>query len=145
MLYNGKVILNPKTVALSLTGLTLLALAFIAVLYFLINPPTKQFYGIDGSPVTLAPVSFVLNVSSPDEHSLVFDPSLLLQGKTSAGATVIASFAKNDEIITVNSKGEFSSTVTLQPGINIMTITAFDTAGNSKLENRTVFYSKDKI
>lgn len=152
MLYNGKVNqplisrkLSPKAFALSLTGLTLAALVFIAVLYLMINPPAKQFYGIDGSPVTLAPVSFVLNVSSPNDHALVFNSSLLLQGSTSPGSTVIASHNSSDEVIKVNSKGDFSATVALEPGINLMTITAFDQAGNSKTENRTVFYSKEKL
>ncbi len=150
MLYNGKVTcmnrtLSTKVVAISLTLLLLLGIAFIIILYFLINPGSTQKYGFDGSPVTNAPVSFVLNVTSPDDNSLVNDPNVLLQGKTSPQATIIVSFDNKDQSVEVDKDGNFNATLKMDAGVNNFSITAFDNTGNSKTESRTLYYSKEKI
>jgi hypothetical protein len=125
--------------------LTLIVLG--GVWYYLQNNltiPNKQS-AVNLSPVTSEPVSVTLNLASPDDNVLIFDDSLLIQGKTSPQATVILSFDKDDSVIEAGNSGDFSATIKLQPGVNQFTVSVFDNFGNSKSENRTVYYSKEKL
>lgn len=96
-------------------------------------------------PVTSAPVSLTLNLSNPDNDLLVFDSDLLIQGKTSPGATVIISSNEDDQVLEVNNQGEFSTTLILESGVNKLTVSSFDNSGSNKSEDRTIYYSKEKI
>lgn len=113
--------------------------------YFVVNPPMdKTSAELSGSPVTSEPVSLILNLSSPDDNLMVSSPDLLVSGKTSPGATVLLSANNSDQILDTN-KGDFSATVKLTTGVNEFQIAAFDDLGNSKEEQRTVYYSKEKL
>lgn len=96
-------------------------------------------------PVTSEPVSLTLNLSSPEDNSLVFSEDLLIQGKTSPKAVVILSTNSSDLLLEPTPQGDFSVSVKLQPGLNLLSINAFDQAGIQKTENRTIYYSEEKI
>lgn len=106
-----------------------------------INQPNISF----GNPVTKEPVSLTLNLTSPDDNILVFDSNLLVQGTTSKDALVILSSNSDDQILKVSHRGEFSTTIKLQEGLNKFIISSSDATGLNKQESRTVYYSKDKI
>ncbi len=137
--------LTIKAFAILLTVVLLIVLIAVAGFFIILARNSQISYGLNGTPVTTAPVSFVLNVSSPDDNSLVYDPNVLLQGKTSPGATILVSMNTADQVITVSDKGDFSSTLKLDNGVNTVIIAAFDDAGNSKTEYRTLYYSKEKL
>jgi hypothetical protein len=109
-----------------------------------LGPKTLSHLSKDG-PVTSEPVSFSLNLSSPDDNLLVFSSDLLISGQAAPGAAVIISFEGEDLVVEPSKTGEFSLTAKLDEGINQFTVSAFDNNGNSKSENRTVYYSKEKI
>jgi len=100
---------------------------------------------VNQSPVTREPVSLELNLSSPEDNQLFFESDTLVQGKTSPGSFVLLSSEEKDTGIETTPEGNFSLTVKLLPGLNRIAITAFDQSGNSKSEERTVYYSKEKI
>lgn len=110
--------------------------------YLLVQPASPASYG---QPVTSTPVSFTLTVSSPEDNALVFDPTILIQGKTSPGSTIIISGQTEDLPLPVGDNGNFSTTIKLQNGVNRLTIASFDAAGNTKSETRTIFYTKTKL
>lgn len=110
-----------------------------------INPPKPSLDVFNFKPVTSEVTNTTLNLSSPDDNQLVFDSNLLLQGKTTPGSTVLVSFEDSDMVVEVAENGDFSSTVYMDEGLNEFSVTAIDKAGNTKQEERTIYYSKEKI
>lgn len=100
---------------------------------------------INYRPVSSKPISFSLEINNPDDNLLSFDKSLIISGKTSPKATVIIWSDDLDTGFSVNPDGSFSKVVTLDPGLNILNITSFDSVGNSKSISKTVFYSEEKL
>ena len=133
----------------SMLVLLLLGFIFIGVLYYYLggnnNFSFKPKEKILSSPVTRPPASLTLTLDSPDNNVLVFDESILVSGKTSANTALILSLNESDQILDINSGGNFSKTLKLEPGVNQLTLSAFDGLGNNKNETRTVYYSKEKI
>ncbi len=136
-MYNGK-LMNKLLLGLLLLGLVGAGGYFG---YTYLQPSSPPSYG---APVSTTPVSFTLSVTSPENNALVFDPTILVQGKTSPNSTVIIS-NQNDLPLTANQNGDFSTTIKLQAGINQLTIGAVDEMGNTKSETRTVYYTKTKL
>lgn len=121
-------------------GLTLIGFYY----YFTTNqskPETSTLF----TPVTSEPVSLNFNLSSPEDNLLTFSSDLLIQGKAISGATVILSLDSGEKILEQNSKGDFSTTVKLKEGLNIINIFVFDSSGQTKSLTRTVYFSKEKI
>lgn len=99
----------------------------------------------NSAPVTLDRVSLSLQLDSPDNKTVLFDQSLLVSGKTSPKATIIVNDDGDYSGVTADSGGSFSKRITLDDGLNQLTVTAFDSEGNSKTEHRTVYYSADQL
>lgn len=118
-----------------------------AVIYYFYNQINSQSTTSlqNFSPVTQEPVSLTLNLSSPDDNSLVFSEDLLIQGKASPKTVVILSTNTQDYLLEPNKQGDFSITVKLQEGLNLLSVNAFDNLGNNKSENKTIYYSEEKI
>jgi len=118
---------------------------YLASIYHILNSNPIDSITFSQGPLTSEPVSFNLNLSSPENNSLLFDPDILIQGATSPGATIIISLDSEDLALEASSNGNFSTTITLSEGVNELLITSFDKDGNSKTESRTIYYSKEKI
>ena len=125
--------------------LFLAAGGYFAWVHFSSNPLTLQTPKLSYNPVTQEPVSLTLDLSSPDDNSLVFSEDLLVQGKASPNAVVFLSVNDADQVLDVNSQGDFSQTIKLQKGVNQIYVGASDSGGNTKGETRVVYYSTDKI
>lgn len=118
---------------------------YLATINHILNSNPFQTLTFSKGPLTSEPVSFNLNLTTPEDNSLIFEEDLLIQGTTSPGATIIVSFISDDLSTEANSSGNFSLTATLDEGVNEFTVTSFDTDGNSKSEVRTVYYSEERI
>lgn len=127
--------------------LLLLIATLLALKYLSVSPKGDKngLYGSTGQPVTREPISLILNLDSPDDNLLVNSPNLLVQGKTLPNIVVILSKNKEDLILQSSLAGDFSTTITLVEGVNQFNVAVFDDKGNSRIESRTVFYSKEKI
>lgn len=128
--------------------LLLIATGYILALKYLSVPPNGDkngLYGSTGQPVTREPISLTLNLNNPDDNLLVNSPNLLIQGKTLPNIVVILTQNTDDLVLQSSLAGDFSTTITLAEGVNQFNVAVFDDKGNSKIEGRTVFYSKEKI
>ncbi len=123
----------------------IIGLAFLGGLFFILNPDFMASKSVYHSPVTNEPLSLYLDISNPEDELLIFDSSVVVSGKTSPNASVIISSKENDSGVSANVFGEWSKVFSLSPGLNILTISAFDEQGNSKTEKRTVYYSQEKL
>jgi hypothetical protein len=125
----------------------LLILALAGFLFYKFNPLKNQSTIIpwSGSRVTEQPLSFNLDITNPDDQSLLFNSRLLVSGQTAPNAVVIINREENITEIDADKNGNFSENVTLDNGLNHITITAFNDQGNQKSVSRLVYYSQDQI
>lgn len=137
--------LSPATFIISMILLLMVPLGATFYLYFSINDLPYEKSNVLTVPVTQEPVSLILNLSSPDDNVFTASSDLLIQGKTSPRADIILSTEKEDFVVEASSSGSFSTTIKLTEGINSIEVSAFDNLGNNKSEQRTVYYSKEKI
>ncbi len=138
--------LSPKVFIISQLLILLLGIAFISGLYYLLNvqyqaSPQPFLAG----PITNTPKSLSLEVTSPSNDSLVFKSNLLLNGETLPNLKILISSDKTDQIITSSPNGSFSSSLTLNEGLNKIYITVFSATGEEKTVIKNVYYSMEQI
>ena len=120
-----------KRIAFALTLILLLALALGAI------GCTKE----EATP-SPTPTALSLEITQPEDGDQVNTSSVLVSGKTNAGAVVSISVDGNDkiEIANVDQNGNFSATVTLEEGPNFIEAIASDQQGNEKSSSIAVIY-----
>lgn len=137
--------LSFKTFLISHLGILLAGLIFLGSIYYILyfdkNPLNLQNY----NPVTKQSISFDLEVNSPEDNSLVFEPSIVVSGKTDPLSTVIISNNQKNVGMEADNNGSFTKVITLDSGVNYLSISAFDPKGNIKTEQLTVYYSQDTL
>lgn len=75
-----------------------------------------------------------LNIDSPADHQQISDKTVNVVGSTSAGARL----SINDRLVIVGSDGKFSYQYNLNPGDNLLVLTATDKAGNQARKELTI-------
>lgn len=139
-------ILSQKVFMVSSFLILLISLIFLSCVYYVLNKDQLTASVFQNyRPVTTKPVSFSLDITSPDDETLVFDKSIVISGKTSPKSTVIISSDDINLGLQVGSNGEFSQVLELSKGLNNFDIAAFDDKGNSKQISRTIYYSEEKL
>ena len=125
----------------------LVVLVLGGFLFYKFNPlaPHPDIIVWNKNPVTLEPISFNLDVTNPDDQSLLFNSRLLISGQTASNATVIINGDGNISEVDADKNGNFSQDLTLDEGLNQITVTAFNDEGNQKSITRQVYYSKEQI
>ncbi len=82
------------------------------------------------------PVS--LQVTTPQDSAVVNTPQVQVSGAASPGAVV----SVNDTVLIAGADGSFSTTVSLQPGPNLVEVIASSTSGDTKTVDLTVTYEQ---
>lgn len=141
--------LSPSVFFISQFLILVLGLAFVGFIYYFTNfkedRKPQSLYSPTGGPVTSEPTSFIFEMEQPDNDILVFQPSVVISGKTSADANVLINSEYDDALAQPKSDGSFQALLDLKPGANNITVTVFDNTGDTKSEQRLVYYSKDKL
>jgi len=88
------------------------------------------------------PTALSLEITQPEDGDQVNTSSVLVSGKTNAGAVVSISVDGNDkiEIANVDQNGNFSATVTLEEGPNFIEVLASDQQGNEESSSVAIIY-----
>ncbi len=89
--------------------------------------------------------SIFLTLDRPKDEEVVNSKILLVSGKTSSNAVVIVITDSLDDVMTPSSNGDFSTTVNLDEGQNILEITSIAPNGESITKKRTVTYSQEEF
>ncbi len=116
-------------------------------LYYFLNQdrkPLKNYLSV-GEPITAAPTTFNLELTSPQEDFLFFNKQIEIAGSTSPGLNILISSDSFDKVIQASSDGSFSTDFDLSLGVNEITVVVFDKGGDQRSAIRTVYYSKEKI
>ncbi|MBI4100387.1 hypothetical protein HY439_01470 [Candidatus Microgenomates bacterium] len=104
--------------------------------------PTPEV-ATDISP-TLTPPTSLLTLDLPIDGQLATSSSMLVSGKTKAGATVVISSPAEDKALVVPTNGVFSQDLKLEEGENTVTVTVYPQEGQKEETiERTVIYSTD--
>lgn len=127
--------------ALLVTGV-IFALSLNYILNMQYKQPVSRFLI---GPITTTPKSLIMNLDQPDDNILVFDPSLIVSGTTAPDADVLISTDTQNIVIKSKKDGSFSTVINLDSGLNQLKVSVFDTTGDSRVSDRTIFYSKEKI
>lgn len=107
--------------------------------------PGQSEVSIVAGPVTTLPKTLRIDLDQPDDNLLTFSSSLVISGSTLPDLYVLISSESQDSVIQASQNGSFSTVISLDEGVNNLTVAVFDTAGESKQIERTVYYSKEKI
>lgn len=105
------------------------------------NTKTVSFVSPTPTPVP----SVFLSVDRPKDEEVVTNKVLVIKGKTiSSGVVVIITKALDDAITPANT-GDFSTTVNLEEGQNVLEIISIAPNGESTKVKKTVTYSQEEF
>lgn len=121
-------------------------LVFLFTLHYILNiqyqTPYKPFLA---GPVTTAPKTLRLDLDHPEDMNLTFQSPILVSGKTNPLREVLIFTDSQDLVLTSKKDGSFSISLNLLEGENLITAVAFDSNGDFRSSERTVYYSKEKL
>lgn len=139
--------LSTKSFIISQVLIFLGALGFIFFIYYILNLqyPSLKNYSFSSGPITSAPASISLDLSDPQDSVLTFKSSALVSGNTAPDSLVLVTTDTQDIMLTSDSKGNFSTDLSLDEGVNNIQVAVFDKNGEERLQKRVVYYSKEKI
>lgn len=90
--------------------------------------------------ITIDTVAPTLNVTSPIDGLVTNVGTVTVSGTTNDATSSPVTVTVNGSAVTVGSGGAFSTTVTLNEGLNTITVVATDSAGKVTTVVRTVYY-----
>lgn len=138
--------LTTKQFIISQLLLLLSGLLILGGIHYILN---IQYYKDNkpflSGPVTTLPKSLRLDLDQPDDNTLFFQSGILVSGKTGPLKEVLISTDSLDLVIKSKKDGSFSTEINLDEGENTVTAVVFDSDGDSRALERTVYFSKEKI
>lgn len=124
----------------------------VAGIAFYLYQGTKTIPASKLKPVSIttpspSPVSFstFLSVQNPTDESVLDNKILTVSGKTTPDATVVILTASDQKVIQPSNEGDFSTTITLSDGQNLIQISAISPDGQSATVQKTVTYSTENF
>jgi hypothetical protein len=107
--------------------------------------PTTARVQADISPTPVPADGFSLSITSPEDEALSNVSNIVLTGVTSPKAVLAIMSETGQQIVEADTDGEFTAKITLEGGYNNLSVTAFDSSGNSASKNIVVTYTTSKI
>jgi len=105
-----------------------------------ITPATTQTSSATPTPAPSTTMALFLEITQPQDGAEVSASTIVVSGKTIAGAVVSVSIDDTVEIANIDQDGNFSVTVNLEEGPNIIEVVASDQLGNEKSSSIAVIY-----
>ncbi len=122
-----------------------LGLIFLSGLFYILNTPQNNASNTARGPVTALPKSLRIDLNQPEENLLTFQSSVIVSGNTLPFTQVLITTEAQDLVIESKKDGSFSTVIRLEEGVNNLTVAVFDSSGETKQLERTIYYSKEKI
>lgn len=91
------------------------------------------------------PEGLFLNITSPEDNSVVEEAKINLTGQTSPDAYVAIASEKEDYLIKPNELGSFSQEIPLIKGANTIKITVYLVSGEKQEKSLNIVYTTAKI
>lgn len=124
-------------------GLLFAGIAFYIFQYTKVLPPEKT------KPVTVKTLTptpkptIFLSLNEPSDEKIYAKKVITVSGKTENSATVVIMTETDFDIIKPSSSGDFSTTINLGDGINIIKVTAISPSGQEQTVERTVGFTTE--
>lgn len=97
------------------------------------------------SPTPTNPPAISLTIDRPTDEQVVSSKVLIVSGKTQSNAVITVLTDSSDQVVTPSQDGNFSTTVNLSDGQNILEVVAIAPNGESATIKRTVTYSQEEF
>ena len=89
--------------------------------------------------------SVYLNVDSPTDESVVDNKTVTVSGKTTSDATIVIMTNSDQKVIAPSGQGDFSTTIIIADGTNLIRVIAFGGDGQSTTVQKTITYSLENF
>jgi hypothetical protein len=86
-----------------------------------------------------------LSLNQPSDEQVVSSKTLVISGKTNPGATLIIITDADQQVIQPSSQGDFSTTVALDDGQNLIEMQSILPTGETIMIKRTITYSTENF
>lgn len=127
--------------------LILIVLALVVIVggagvyYFKYLAPKTTVTSVVTPPVAnVASVKLTLTVDSPTDGTLATNNSVTVRGKTKPNVSVVIFTDKDSVAVQSDNSGNFNGSVSLENGINSLTVTAFDDDGTELSSSMDIVY-----
>lgn len=135
-----KIILSLATLFIGLT---------VAIVGFYIYESTRALSPKENKPLTKAVVrptpksGFFLSVDKPTDEE-VFDKRIItVSGKTTPKTTILVYTQTSEQTAVSSNNGSFSTTITIDNGVNYLLVTAISSLGEEETVARTVSFTSE--
>lgn len=109
-----------------------------------ISPNRITTFNIKKPTPTPKPTIF-LTIDTPNDESVTANPTVTISGKTTPDATIIINNTDTDQVVNPSATGNYSITLDLSSGENLITITAVAADGSEINKKLTLTYSTEQF
>ncbi len=106
-------------------------------------PGSKTTVSVATPTPTPIGASVYLSLNSPVNESVVDNKTVTVSGKTTPDATIVIITNSDQKVVQPSGQGDFSTTVIITSGTNLIRVTAFGSDGQSETMQRTITYSTE--
>lgn len=97
------------------------------------------------SPTPTPKPTIYLSITTPDNEIVVSNKTLSIMGKAPPEATILVITDSDQLVFKPSSQGDFTTTITLDSGLNLINIEAVSPSGEIASVKRTVTYSTESF
>lgn len=126
------------------TGLIAAGIVFYFYQSAKVIPIEKQTVSLLNPSPTPKP-SVLLSVDEPTDEAVYQTRVIKISGKTDPNAMIVILTDTDEDVVNPTSSGDFSTTVTINTGENVIQISAIGKNGDINTINRTVTYSTESF
>ncbi len=105
--------------------------------------PTKINVSKQPPPSPTTNPALSLTVTSPSDEQVFDKKTITVSGRTQPGSIVVITGTSSDEVVTPASNGNFTTTVTIDDGQNLLEITAIAPTGSETVIKKIVTFSTE--
>ena len=124
-------------------GLLFAGVAFYIYQYTKILPPSKTKSVSVNAPTPTPKSTIFLLLNEPIDEKIFAKKVITVSGKTEDNATVVIMTKSDFDVVKPSSAGDFSTTINLDDGVNIIRVTAIAPNGQEQTIERTIGFTTE--
>ncbi len=124
-------------------GLIVAGVAFYIFQLTKTLPPQATKTEVVRTPTQAPKSGMFLTIPEPNNEVISDSKTVKIAGKTLPNSVIIVATKANQEVIKPVSNGDFSTTVTIEEGVNLIRITAIAPNGEEKTVLKTVSFTNE--
>ena len=124
-------------------GLAVAGIAFYVFQLTKTLPPQATKTEAVRTPTQAPKSGMFLTISEPNNEIVSNSKTVKIAGKTLPGSVVIVATKVNQEVIKPVPNGDFSTTVAIDEGVNLIRLTAIASNGEEKTVLRTISFTNE--